>query len=82
MSFENSLDIVRKLSEGKLRRNPGAKVVKYVPPPPPAKPAKPAKPVVSSPPVQSEVQPEPGPPGADVVYVSDEDGGDDSNAGQ
>jgi hypothetical protein len=57
MSFEESLDIVRKLSEGRIKRDPNAKVYKYIPPPvlPPALPT------------SVEID-EP----ADVVYVKDE----------
>lgn len=72
MNFEESLDIVRKLSEGSMKRDPNAKVYKYTPPPPP-KPL-PVKEVE----VAAMAEPPAGPAGADVVFVNDE--GDESNA--
>jgi len=63
MSFEESLDIVRKLSEGRMKREPHAKVYKPASLPPPPAPI----------PVNEEMkEPLPGPAGADVVFVNDD----------
>lgn len=70
MSFEESLGIVRKLSEGRIKRDPNAKAYKYVSPPPTATPVRAIETAAMS-------DPPAGPAGADVVYVNDES--DDSN---